>query len=44
MDELFTTEELSTSNVNGSGGKQKLDEYKIGLINRKCGVHAQFND
>ena len=31
----FSTDELAASNVSGNAGKDKLDEYKVGLVNRK---------
>ena len=34
--ELFSLEELSNSNTSGSGDKDCLDQYKLGLLNRKC--------
>lgn len=36
LEELFTEEELATSNVAGNAGKEKLDVCKVGLVNRKC--------
>ena len=36
MEELFTEEELSSSNIAGNAGKEKLDECKTGLVYRKC--------
>lgn len=36
LEELFTEEELATSNVGGNAGKEKLDVCKVGLVNRKC--------
>ena len=35
LEEIFSAEELACSNVSGNAGKGKLDQYKIGLINRK---------
>ena len=35
LEELFSADELATSNVSGTSGKDKLDECKIGLISRK---------
>lgn len=35
LEEIFSAEELASSNVSGNAGKDKLDQYKIGLINRK---------
>ena len=35
LEEIFSTEELASSNISGNAGKDKLDQYKIGLINRK---------
>lgn len=35
FEEIFSAEELASSNVSGNAGKDKLDQYKIGLINRK---------
>ena len=32
LEEFFTQDELSASNLSGTSDKQKLDEYKIGLI------------
>ena len=32
LEEFFTHDELSASNLSGTGDKQKLDECKIGLI------------
>jgi len=32
LEEFFTQDELSASNLSGTGDKQKLDECKIGLI------------
>ncbi|KAK2561870.1 hypothetical protein P5673_015264 [Acropora cervicornis] len=34
LEEIFSTEELASSNISGNAGKDKLDQYKIGLINR----------
>ena len=35
LEENFSTEELAFSNISGNAGKDKLDQYKIGLINHK---------
>ena len=35
LEEIFSTEEKASSNISGNAGKDKLDQYKIGLINRK---------
>ncbi|XP_044173134.1 uncharacterized protein LOC122957212 [Acropora millepora] len=34
LEEIFSTEEKASSNISGNAGKDKLDQYKIGLINR----------
>ena len=44
LEEFFTQDELAASNLGGSAGKQKLDDYKIGLINRKyCQINIMID-
>ena len=35
LEEIFSTDELAASNISGNADKGKLDEYKVGLVNRK---------
>ena len=44
MEELFTEEELSSSNIAGNTGKEKLDKCKTGLVHRKCSHLNRLHD
>ena len=44
MEELFTEEELSSPNIAGSAGKEKLDKCKIGLVYRKSSHLNRLHD
>ena len=32
LEDIFNAEEFASSNVSGNAGKDKLDEYKVGLV------------